>query len=286
MALAVVVSASSCGTFTYDNVTSVTNTPKMTCTKPIDINGDLTFPCGKCMSCRVQRTQEWAIRLMDEAYAWESSVFVTLTYSEEKLPEQGLVSKRDLQLFLKRLRKSYPTPLKYYAVGEYGDQTFRPHYHLIIFGMSAADKHYIDKAWDLGLTHIGTVTIESCRYVASYVQKKLYNKPNERNSSLFQLSSRGLGLQWAIDNETYLRQQEKITHQGVPMGVPRYYVKKLGLDLSKTQAERERKVSEELTEKQNELNESESDIFTINLQSKVQKDRNITARTNLKQKKL
>jgi len=68
------------------------------------------------------------------------------------------------------------------------------------------------------------------------------------------------------------------------MSIPRYYVKKHGLDLSKSQNEREKKVDEELALVQNQNNDIE--LFDINLQSKVQADKNIRARTSLKEKKL
>jgi len=255
----------------------------MTCTKPIEINGDLSFPCGKCMSCRVQRTQEWSIRLMHEKTDWDHSIFVTLTYSDEKLPTSGKLQKSDLQKFLKRLRKSYQSPIKYYASGEYGEKYGRPHYHLIIFGMSPEDQITIEKAWNQGMVHIGTVTLESCRYVASYIQKK-QNRTGNKEEDLFSLQSRGLGLAWSGRNHSYLQDNEHITHKGISMSIPRYYVKKHGLDLSKSQNEREQKVDEELALVQNQNNDIE--LFDINLQSKVQADKNIRARTSLKEKKL
>ncbi len=73
---------------------------------------------------------------------------MTLTYDDEHLPINDYVDsdgvihgkptlrKRDVQLFLKRLRKNYKydNHIKYFCCGEYGGKTFRPHYHLIIFG--------------------------------------------------------------------------------------------------------------------------------------------------------
>jgi len=278
-ALLAAVFASSC--WTTNNTINIGNT--VTCTKPIEINGDLAFPCGKCMSCRVQRTQEWSIRLIHEKTDWDHSIFVTLTYSDEKLPTSGKLQKTDLQKFLKRLRKFYESPIKYYASGEYGEKYGRPHYHLIIFGMSPEDKPLIEKAWNQGLVHVGTVTLESCRYVASYIQKK-QNRTGNKEEDLFSLQSCGLGLAWSKRNESYLKSNERITHKGIPMGIPRYYVKKLGLDLSKSQNERVEKVNEELRQVKNQNNDVE--LFDLNLQSKVQADKNITARTSLKEKKL
>lgn len=279
MVLLAAVFASSCWTSNRHIEINVT------CTKPIEINGDLLYPCGKCMSCRVQRTQEWSIRLMDEADSWDHSVFITLTYSDQELPDPPLVSKRELQLFLKRLRSSLETPIKYYGVGEYGTKgTCRPHYHLIIFGLKISDKPLIEKAWNKGIVDVGTVTLNSTRYVASYVQKKLYNQPDQINSTLFSIQSQGLGLSWALDNQKQLQQQQKRTVNGVPMGIPRYYVKKLELDVSTSQNSRVMKVEEELSEYK-KLN-STSDLFDTNLRSKAQKNKNITARTNLKEKRL
>jgi len=235
------------------------------------------------MSCRIQRTQEWSIRLMHEKTQWDHSIFLTLTYSDEKLPTSGRLQKTDLQKFLKRLRKFYESPIKYYASGEYGEKYGRPHYHLIIFGMSPEDKQIIEKAWNQGLVHVGTVTLESCRYVASYIQKK-QNRTGKKEEDLFSLQSRGLGLAWSKRNESYLISNERITYKGVPMGIPRYYVKKLGLDLSESQNERVKKVDEELRLVKNQNNDIE--LFDLNLKSKVQANKNITARTNLKEKKL
>ena len=121
---------------------------------------------------RVGRQREWALRMMNELEYHEYSVFVTLTFREA--PYQ--ISKRDMQLFLKRLRKElYPRKIKYYACGEYGEKRDRPHYHCIIFGVSGfgQDKDAIERAWPAGFIYTGSVTYESCRYVAKYIQKSM-----------------------------------------------------------------------------------------------------------------
>ena len=46
----------------------------------------------------------------------------------------------------------------------------RPHYHIILFGIKRDDNR-INDAWGLGAVHLGSVTYQSCRYVADYIGK-------------------------------------------------------------------------------------------------------------------
>jgi hypothetical protein len=138
----------------------------------------IPFPCGQCLPCRINRRRVWTHRLMLESYAHGDAVFVTLTYAPEHLPEGGSLDKRHVQLFLKRLRKSLsPRRLRYYAAGEYGENTKRPHYHFILFGAALDfDGEAIARAWPFGLAHVGTFTEHSASYVAGYVTKKHVKK--------------------------------------------------------------------------------------------------------------
>ena len=194
----------------------------------------ITVPCGKCMSCRIARTREWSVRLLHEMDYHADSVFVTLTYSEENLPEFSSLVKADVQKFFKRLRKAIPQKIKYYVTGEYGDVTFRPHYHAIIFGLGLIDKDLIEDAWNLGFITVGIVCPETLNYVAGYIQKKLYG---EMASDLymmrehpFALMSKGLGLSYVMENKERLETDLGCTVYGVPQALPRYYVKKLDVD--------------------------------------------------------
>jgi hypothetical protein len=128
---------------------------------------------------------------MHEASLHEENCFITLTYNNEHLPEVApgisTVSKRDVQLFLKRLRKSTGKKLKYYMGAEYGPKRGRAHYHLCIFGMDFNDKllwsikrgnklytsKTLDKIWGKGFCTIGELTFQSASYVARYCMKKM-----------------------------------------------------------------------------------------------------------------
>lgn len=134
-------------------------------------------PCGKCPACLSNKRNEWSFRLMEEVKRSTSAAFITLTYHPKFVPDSG-VSKRHVQLFLKRLRKNQKNgkKIRYYFVAEYGSKTGRPHYHSILFNAEGGEEA-IRKAWmlkdsEIGLIHYGKVTEASIRYVTKYVIQK------------------------------------------------------------------------------------------------------------------
>lgn len=148
----------------------------------------LTIPCGQCIGCRLERSRQWATRCLHEASLYEENCFVTLTYSEDKIPPFGSLRKRDFQLFMKRLREYFPSSrIRFFHCGEYGSLTKRPHYHCLLFNFDFPDKELwsvrnglpvwrspiLEKLWPDGQSEIGSVTFESAAYVARYVVKKV-----------------------------------------------------------------------------------------------------------------
>lgn len=133
----------------------------------------MNLPCGKCLGCREAYTKAWALRCQLEFAQHNKTAFTTLTYDDKRLPPT--LSKRDLQLFLKKLRKRMGTdrPVRFFASGEYGETTYRPHYHAILFGLGAADDKAIDQAWGKGHTRTIDATPATINYVAGYTAKKL-----------------------------------------------------------------------------------------------------------------
>jgi len=115
-----------------------------------------------------------------ESLCHDHSAFVTLTYSEKDLPHGATLEPPALQAFLKRLRSSHPRPLRFFGVGEYGEHTHRPHYHLALFGLSVVDRHLVDRAWPQGFVHAGDLTPAACNYVAGYVVKKMTHASDPR----------------------------------------------------------------------------------------------------------
>lgn len=125
---------------------------------------------------------------MHESKLYQDNCFITLTYSDQAVPTDFSVNLRHWQLFMKRLRKSLPQRLRFFACGEYGDENLRPHYHAIIFNHDFHDKklhsynHSKDpiytseqllNLWQLGHVTTQDVTFKSAAYVARYVTKKI-----------------------------------------------------------------------------------------------------------------
>lgn len=162
----------------------------------------IEIPCGQCKGCRMDYARQWADRCMMEMQYHEESWFVTLTYADSFLPtnhftdydtgETGTVStlvKRDLVLFMKRLRSRLSYPVRFFAAGEYGDQTGRPHYHLILFGLHGSDlknefwkqselgfnyyvSNFLQDVWSKGRVIVAQANWPTCCYTAKYILKK------------------------------------------------------------------------------------------------------------------
>ena len=108
------------------------------------IDSFIEVPCGKCLECRIQHARQWADRCVLEAKKYKYNYFVTLTYDDAHLPQKNSLQPRDLQLFMKRLRKKFKgVPIRFLACGEYGDISWRPHYHLLLFNLPLNDLSYV-----------------------------------------------------------------------------------------------------------------------------------------------
>lgn len=221
------------------------------------VNEYIEIPCGKCVGCRLSYSRDWANRCMLELGYHKQSLFLTLTYNDTYLPrtyygdpetgeaqEAYTLRKRDLQLFIKRLRKAYDQPLRYFACGEYGSESLRPHYHLIVYGLDLTDLKYykrnhagdilytsewLSRIWsdthdqeyfkekgkypEYGYAVVGAVTWDSCAYVARYIMKKqkgdaavVYDQFNIEPEFVLMSRKPGIGKQY------YLDRAEEILH--------------------------------------------------------------------------
>lgn len=149
------------------------------CRKPF-YQGSISFGCGQCFPCRWNKQRLWAHRIMLETRKHTENLFITLTYKPENLPKGGTLEPRHTTNFLKKLRKRIdPFRIRYFLCGEYGDQTQRPHYHAAIFGIGRGLSDVIEDSWDMGFVHVGDLTLDSAKYLAGYVTKKLTNPKND-----------------------------------------------------------------------------------------------------------
>lgn len=201
------------------------------------------LPCGKCENCQIDKSNQWATRCLLEAQKWPKNAFLTLTYDDTHLPKDKSLLKADLQKFWKRLRKSLKDEkIRYYACGEYGSTTMRPHYHAAVFNYWPDDCIFykpnsekqplwtspkLEKIWGKGFVIIGALTYESAAYIARYVQKKGYgidNKFYEQAglSKEFILSSRRPGIGANCDIEKIKRNSGIIMPGGKIKAIPTF----------------------------------------------------------------
>lgn len=146
----------------------------MKCKHPF-IKGIVPFPCGQCLFCRVSKRRLWTHRILLEAAAHAESSFWTLTYSPENLPPDLSVYPSHVSGFVKRVRTRYQRlgrkPIRFFAVGEYGDISQRPHYHLVLFGVGESCE-VARECWPLGHSYGAELNATTAAYVAGYVVKK------------------------------------------------------------------------------------------------------------------
>lgn len=226
------------------------------------------IPCGKCIGCRLKYSRDWADRCSIEAKEYAENYFVTLTYDEEHVPlsdyfdnetgeqfHMNTLCKRDFQLFMKRLRKRGNDGIRFFACGEYGSTTMRPHYHAILFNLHLDDLEklyekdnmiyyrsaFLESVWKKGFVIVTNMTWETCAYVARYVCKKSKNDESERYLNKFYedhniekefiLMSRkpGIGRKFYDDNKDEIYEYDEIhvsTRGGsVKRRPPRYFDK-------------------------------------------------------------
>lgn len=238
----------------------------MACMRPFRLKNDpQLIPCGKCYNCVYNRIAGWAFRLQQELKQAKSAQFITLTYASTFVPitskgKLGL-SKRDVQLFIKRLRKAQEhsnriapsrlrvnakgilqrggqKPIKYYAVGEYGGKYHRPHYHIILFNASI---ELIQKAWTdpetgkhIGKVHYGEVEDNSIGYTLKYMSKfkKTYIGKGDDRIPEFALMSKKLGISYITPqmvryHMSNVKNAMVTLEGGVKVAMPRYFRDKI-----------------------------------------------------------
>lgn len=225
--------------------------------KALNSTHPILLPCQRCVGCRIAKAESWAIRSVHEAKMHKQNSFITLTYSNEHLPDDYSVSKRTWQLFMKRLRKQHGAGVRFYACGEYGDLHYRPHYHALLFGLDWSDKKLwktingerlytsekLSSLWPYGQASTGDVTFKSAGYCTRYVMKKMtgdkaddhYWRLNPINGQMvrqeteFALQSRmpGLGDTWFQKFKSDVFPSDHVIIDGKEKPVPAYYLRKL-----------------------------------------------------------
>lgn len=226
-----------------------------------DFIGDIKLPCGRCVGCRMDRAEDWTLRVMHEAQMWPRNCFVTLTYDEAYLPPNAELVHRDFQLFMKRVRKAYGPSIRFFMCGEYGPLNLRPHFHACLFnvdfdpntwkvaGKSASGAVYftcerLSSLWPLGFATVQHLVRETAGYCARYIMKKAlgqdaetrYTRVCPKTGELFFVQPEyaamslkpGIGAMWYKKyGRTDVHRHDHVVGDGVRKRVPKYYDKLL-----------------------------------------------------------
>ena len=193
---------------------------------------EIYIPCRKCFECVQSYSTNWALRCSLEAKAYSKNCFITLTYDNEHLEDINVPT---VQKFIKRLRKHFGArSLRYFACGEYGENTRRPHYHIILFGVDfSQDRLFLKrdkrgnvlyyspvlmKLWKNGFHSIGDLSFESAKYCAKYMQK--FNFVDGKKSFTLQSRKPAIGYNYAISHKEEICKTGKVYVNGKEFPVP------------------------------------------------------------------
>lgn len=192
-------------------------------------------PCGKCAFCLTNKRSSWMFRIHHEMRTQDRpGYFLTLTYDEKHVKRVGRgrlsLRFRDVQLFLKRVRKD-KFYCKYVCVGEYGSETKRPHYHMLLWTDCPPER--LESYWQQGSIHFGTITMQSAMYTLKYIiqpKQKVDDDGMEKTRAQF---SKGLGLGYLSSAVYYYHTEDEenpvLTSRidGRIVALPRYYRNKI-----------------------------------------------------------
>lgn len=225
--------------------------------------GELSLPCGQCIGCRLDRSVDWAVRVMHESSLHLSSSFITLTYADQHIPYGGVLHYPHFQSFMKSLRHKVG-PVRFFMCGEYGERLWRPHYHAAIFGEGFGDRYpwrkssggfqlyrspLLDSLWDFGSAEIGDLSFESAAYIARYCMKKVTGDAAQAHYArlvpetgeivdlppeFIQMSRGGrkqgpggIGSRWLDKYKSDIIPRDAVILQGRQVPIPRYYLDRL-----------------------------------------------------------
>lgn len=216
---------------------------------------EIKIACGQCIGCRIRKREAWALRCYCESKMHAHNQFATLTYDDDNLPADGSLNYRHFQLFMHKMRKKFGA-FRFFMCGEYGENTERPHYHALFFGLDVPDlakcnsvysshdifeSPTVTKLWGRGGVSFGTVTYASARYCAVYTTKKItgpiadehYERVSRVTGEICHVTPEfahmslkpGIGMPWLEKywGDLYLRGNNGLPVDGKIKPIPRYF---------------------------------------------------------------
>lgn len=161
----------------------------------------INVPCGKCIECSDAKRNDLFVRASFEyksmLKAGGIAYFVTLTYSPKCLPtfnHRPCFNREDVTNFLRRLRARHFKfckrfnhayhGIRYFVTSEYGHETHRPHYHMVIFCYHPINEYLIPylvrSTWHYGIVNVQSLQSNiGIHYVSKYAGKDINNQQGD-----------------------------------------------------------------------------------------------------------
>lgn len=243
---------------------------------PIDL------PCQRCIGCQRDKADAWGVRCYHESTLHTRNCFATFTYRDSCLPS-GLV-KADLQKLFKRMRKA-GLIFRYFGVGELGERTRRPHYHVLFFGQDFRDgsevvgynqddpyyyNQWLNGVWGKGHVTLAPAEPGSIFYTAGYMLK------NADCPDAFQVMSRRpyIGYGWLDKYHDNIARLGHVVIEGRKHQVPRSYLARpeFALELDELR-ERRRAYARDISPEQRVERRTRARDIEANLHDRIRKQR-------------
>lgn len=234
----------------------------MSCSRPffkeniVDHNGKpVPIPCRTCECCRADITSQWKDRCKYEFGKYGVGAFVTFTYDDDHLYyadgfDRPSLNYEHFHKFMDSIRHRIKNPtdkmkkqlirsvpnFKFLAVGEYGDQFERPHFHCLFFGLDFSEcKDFLRSSWKYGAIEVDPIKPGAFGYVIKYVQKQVFGQLRDElyyNKGVLppkMFVSTGLGAGLYYDNQQDFLKYGYIRDGQKRISVPSYYAKKISV---------------------------------------------------------
>lgn len=229
----------------------------------------IVVPCGRCHYCRLRKAYDRAKQAWCDAEYYKYQYFITITYDDDNLTwmnyctDDGtiepipILNRQEIVDFKEtirdRARKRGYQPIEYMLSGEYGSQTARPHYHMILLtddpeidlhlyqagrsrtGYDMFGSTTLDEIWDKGMIRLSRASVACMAYTARYTLKKSYKGDPDRDRKIalgypdeFICSTPGIGSRYMQDHLDEILKHPSLQLPGTKgVSLPKYFIDKL-----------------------------------------------------------
>ena len=157
------------------------------CIAPVKLDDGTEVGCRECWQCRKRRVNDYVGRCIAESKFSKKTYAVTLTYDADQGVNAVTLIYKDVQDFLKRLRKKHKC--RYIVTGEYGSAKGRSHWHIILFFKDSwpevtSNKRVDWKYWKHGFCYFQEPDWKGFEYCLKYVLKDQTSRQSDSHLAM------------------------------------------------------------------------------------------------------